>query len=149
MRLRTLHTNSGTSGAKLNVTPLIDVVMVLIIFYLLVGRMASDRAAGVALPESRVGVGEQAARTLEVVVAASADQSGGAQSSIMLIDNIPRTQAQLEEEFAALSRAGGGTVQIRADRRLPYAAVAPIVEACRRAGLPSVRLVTQRVEGSP
>ena len=47
MRFRTFH-HAPASG-KINVTPLIDVVMVLIVFYLIVGKLAADRKAPVQL----------------------------------------------------------------------------------------------------
>ena len=40
------------SAGHLNVTPLIDIVMVLIIFFLLVGQLAMDRKGAVDLPEA-------------------------------------------------------------------------------------------------
>jgi len=53
MRFR-VHQHPPT--AKINVTPLIDVVMVLIIFYLIVGKLAAERQGHVQLPSSAVGV---------------------------------------------------------------------------------------------
>ena len=43
------------SAGHLNVTPLIDIVMVLIIFFLLVGQLAMDRKGAVDLPEAASG----------------------------------------------------------------------------------------------
>src|SRR5262245_29295771 len=50
-RRRRIHHPFG----EINVTPLIDVVMCLIIFYLLVGKLATDRKVQIKLPESTVG----------------------------------------------------------------------------------------------
>jgi DNA ligase (NAD+) len=56
--------------------------------------------------------------------------------------------AEVVDAFAAgarRAREAGAGVQIRADRRLTYADVSPVIEACRRAGLASVKLTTERV----
>ncbi len=130
---------------KINVTPLIDVVMCLIVFYLLVGRLASDKAAGVQLPGSRVGATSTAAQALIVNILPAGDGAS------VVIDG--RTLSR-EELLERLKRHAGDNpdtaspVQIRADRRLAYSAVAPAIAACREAGLKSVLLTTQREEGT-
>ena len=50
MRVRQFHPHQP--AGKFNVTPLIDVVMVLIIFYLIVGKLAAERQGHVKLPAS-------------------------------------------------------------------------------------------------
>ena len=69
MRRRML-TGQHAVHQGVNATPLIDVVMCLIIFFLLVGKLASDRGAAVRLPESARGHEEQAATILVVTVTA-------------------------------------------------------------------------------
>jgi biopolymer transport protein ExbD len=146
MRLRTLHHHAGSAGAgKINVTPLIDVVMVLIIFYLIVGRLAMQRLEPLDLPVSALGSPDRAGTPLVVEVVA-----GGAAGVRITADGVPVTPESLET--LVRSRREGEpalVVQVRADRSTEYAAVAPAVEACRRAGLASVRLVTLRPEGAP
>ena len=62
------------SFGEVNVTPLIDVVMCLIIFYLMVGKLATDRKTPVTLPESAVGT--QAEPDVLVVNVAPAGSAG-------------------------------------------------------------------------
>ena len=129
MRLRQLHVQHAS--AKINVTPLIDVVMVLIIFYLIVGKMAADRLALVELPSTGVGAAEEGT-PLIITVAASDD-----------VTQAPRTFLNGEEvdsdalENALMAAGSEAAVQVRADRRLPYGSVGPVVDACRRAGMAS------------
>lgn len=128
----------------MNVTPLIDVVMCLIIFYLMVGHLASGRAGDVRLPTAATGATPERATTLviNVVPREPAGAEGGA--TILLGDEEvagPELVARLREREAL---SPGLEVQIRADRTLTYGAVAPILAACREAGLLSVRLVAQR-----
>ena len=44
---------------------------------------------------------------------------------------------------------GATIVQVRADRRLPYEDVGPVIKACRDAGLVTLRLVTEKSAGGP
>ncbi|MBM4107371.1 MAG: biopolymer transporter ExbD [Phycisphaerae bacterium] len=143
MRLRTLHRHPDEAHAgKINVTPLIDVVMVLIVFYLIVGQLATQRLADLDLPSTAIGALDQPDRPLVVEVAPGADGSAS-----ILADGVPVTADALEDLVRArIAERPDLAVQVRADRRAPYAQVAPVVEACRRAGLASLRLVSVREE---
>ena len=147
MRIRQFHPHQP--AAKINVTPLIDVVMVLIIFYLIVGKLAADRRAAVDLPDSRVGATSEAQKPVVITVLAEGGGSGLELTSRVLLDGVDVPRGELENALRA--RVGGNaattTVQVRADRRLTYAAVEPVVKACRGAGLTAVWLVTEKTGG--
>lgn len=124
--------------AKINVTPLIDVVMVLIVFYLIVGKLASARQPGVDLPEARAGQTEEHGGLIINVVT----REGGAAIVIDGRDVPPDTLTNaLKSRLAAMP---GLPVQIRADRRLKYGSIQPVLDSCRDAGLSTVRLATER-----
>ena len=127
-------------AGKINVTPLIDVVMVLIIFYLIVGKLASDRKAKVDLPPSRIGVSEDTGRVLAITVQ---NDTGKAR---ILVDGSEVRPGELE---GVLRTVTGRQVQIRADKGLEYGAISPFIAACRAAGLASVKLVADRQGGAP
>lgn len=137
MRLRLHH---QPAAAKINVTPLIDVVMVLIVFFLIVGKLASDRVARIDLPQTAVGVQNPAPDPLVINLA-----TGGTGEPSIIVEQ----RTLLATELATLltlrrSEHPDLVVQLRADRRLTYGQVAPTLDACRQAGLASVRLVTER-----
>jgi len=137
------HRRIASGSTKLNVTPLIDVVMVLIIFFLLVGKLASDRHAPVSLPASAAGVTEQNASALVISIALR--ESGG---STLTVNSDPVALADLTTVLRARAANAVSGVSIRADRRLAFAQVRPVLDACREAGLTSVRLATKR-DGGP
>ncbi len=145
MRIRKVH-HEATPG-KVNVTPLIDVVMCLIVFYLIVTTLASDRLAGLSLPETSRGAAEIETALLVVNIAPGAAPG----SARYLIDNreVPRESLPqvVRESVPDAAAATEATVQIRADRSLPYSAIAPVVEACRAAGLTTIKLVSERADG--
>ena len=76
MRMRRPASRSGVE--EINVTPLIDVVMCLIIFFLIVGKLAQDGQVGVRLPESGVGRPSEPAEGEFVTVAVRPLSAGGA-----------------------------------------------------------------------
>lgn len=138
MRMRTLHHRS-VSG-KLNVTPLIDVVMVLIVFYLMVGNLASQRLTRVDLPASGVGASPPSAAYIITVRRSDTGTTEAVVAGQVLSLDALRSALRARPTESA-------DVQLRADKALVYADIAPVLEACRAAGLTSIKLVAQRSEG--
>lgn len=137
VRRRTLH--PPHAAGKVNVTPMIDVVMCLIIFYLLVGKLAmSSRVTD--LPKA--GSGEEGSRAAAIVLDIMADGDGGGVAVDGTAVPVARLASHLRSMVAGAS--GGPEVRIRAGRDLPYARLAPVLSACRDSGLTSVRLVAER-----
>jgi hypothetical protein len=144
MRIRALnHRSPGIS--KINVTPLIDVVMVLIIFFLIVGKLAAEHGAHLKLPDSAAGKVES--DIAKVVVNVASVKPGEIE---IIVDGISLTAAQLEE-FLTRRRVRDPESQmlLRADRELKYGDLAPVVAVARKVGFSSIRLVTERQGGTP
>lgn len=140
MRRRTLH--APHPFGDINVTPLIDVVMCLIVFYLIVGRLASEDRARLALPRSAAGSSEVAAATLIISVLPGEAPSP---TPRLLLGAGDVTEDRLIATLRdALAANPGLTVQIRAGRDLPYSSISPVFRLCREAGVASVRLATER-----
>lgn len=135
--------DGGHAVGHINVTPLIDVVMCLIIFFLLVGRLASQQGRPIALPST--GVGDTAAPP-KLIVAVAAPATPGASPEVSLAGDPVRVEELTTLLKARLGEPPAGELAIRADRRLAWGQVRPIVEACRAAGLPSVKLITERID---
>ena len=139
----------------INATPLIDVVMCLIVFFLLVGKLAVDQGGGVLLPRSGAGKTDPAENMLTVNIApidaASAPATGveawtpGATASV-LGQLVPSPAAMETLVKAKLAQDPKAVVQIRAHRDLPFAAVEPVIRSCGRGGATTIRLVTEKVE---
>ena len=138
MRHRSFIKSERRGGV--NVTPMIDVVMCLIVFYLMVGQLAIDRRAGVVVPASTTGE-ERADRTDALTINVSRDGA-------VLVDGeevpIDRLRGELE---GRLARSEGAPVQVRADERAGYGALRPVLDALGAAGAANVELVTRREGG--
>lgn len=117
---------------RVNVTPLIDVMMCLIVFFLIVGRLASMRRPEVALPESRSG--ERAPREDAIVLTIDADGRTRLDGDELDPGALPD---RLARSIAARPEAA---IEIRADRGLEYGAISEVIEACRASGASAVRL---------
>ncbi|HYE02961.1 MAG TPA: biopolymer transporter ExbD [Phycisphaerales bacterium] len=136
------------SFEAINVTPLIDVVMVLIIFFLIVGRLADDPAQGLRLPGSKVGQLEPGKSVLVVTILrepSGAQWVAGAARVLVESQDMPGAEPLEALVRARLAEAPGTTVQVRADRDLPYGSIEPVLRALGRAGARSVRLATERL----
>lgn len=137
MRRRLLH--APHPFGDVNVTPLIDVVMCMIIFFLIVGKLVADQRAQLRLPETRSGSARAAQDVLVINVLASAEGEAH-----VVVDNTPvETGAVADLVRARLADKPTTVVQLRASRELAYGAVRPIIDACRDAGVPSLRLAAE------
>lgn len=118
-----------------NVTPMIDVVMVLIIFYLIVGRLVMERRGQVDLPETRIG--EKLPEESDPLVITIASEG------FLRLDGDTVLPADLPDLIAARA-VEGRRVRIRGDRGVPFSVIRPVVDACRQAGVTSIELATEQ-----
>ncbi len=124
-------------SATFSMTPMIDVVFLLIIFYLATYQVKkNDRPPDIELPRSTQGLlaaGVLDTPRLEINV--SADGTLRAGTHPLPLDEVPDLFA------AAVARHGTQLdVVILADRRTPYRYVQPVMLACSRQGQRDVKL---------
>ncbi len=123
---------------RFNITPLIDVVFLLIIFFLVASHFVrSEQAATVDLPEASAGQpdSEIAAHRLTVTVLADGRYSIAAEA---------QDEASVLRRIEELARAGSAAgvspeVRIRADEASRYGATRRIVEHCAAHGITGIR----------
>jgi len=122
--------------AEINVTPLVDVMLVLLIIFMVTAPLL---VAGVPvdLPESRAGALDQQAEPVQV----SIDGAGK-----LTIDETPVTDAELPAQLARIAAEPapeeGRRIYLRADRGLDYGRVMRVMGELNRAGLNRVALVS-------
>ncbi len=150
MRLRRSLTSPPAAEA-INATPLIDVVMCLILFFLIVGKLSSENGPMVRLPQTGVGQEEQSASVMIVTVSKAAegtDKAGWGAYGIVVhadgaeSDNAKELESAVRSKLAANAAA---SVQVRADRSLLWGNVEPVLRAAGQGGAKSVRLATERL----
>jgi biopolymer transport protein ExbD/biopolymer transport protein TolR len=122
--------------AEINVTPLVDVMLVLLIISLLAAPML-QRGIHLELPAT-----ETATEIEEASVVVSVDRD-----SRIRINDRPVHPDLLQEQMRrlALSRPSE-TVFLRADKLLPYGEVLLVMDTIRKAGVSRIALVTIPLE---
>jgi biopolymer transport protein ExbD len=129
---------------EINATPLIDVVMCLIVFYLIVGKMAADQLSPMQLPQTALGSLDT--EPLVLIINVLPVESGAAwreSNARVIVEGVAIADAPaLAVTIASrLQHEETTAVQIRADRRLPFGAVEPVLRACAATGVESSRAV--------
>jgi len=127
--MRAPATNRGRS-LRFNITPLIDIVFLLVIFFLVSTHFVnSEHREEVALPEATES-DERPAAPRRLVINVLVDGALRVNGRAVTIDDVRQLIA---EEVAA------GTddyeVQIRGDRDVPYDKVEPLLLACAQQGV--------------
>ncbi len=120
--------------AEINVTPLVDVVLVLLIIFMVTAPFLQG---GLEIDLPKV-----ATRGLDVreglIISVRADGTIGVGNKVV-------PSARLEDALAGAG-AGRRPVYLKADRAVPYGTIVELIARMRRAGVASLGLVTQPPE---
>jgi len=135
--------DKGATIAEINVTPMADVMIVLLIIFMVVTPMISKgvdvnlpKAANTAEKKSEGGAIEVAIRKDLVLFLGGVRVEGGAE----LRDKVKQRLEDLPDDAKI--------VQLKADIELPYAEVMKIMDVVREAGAEEVALIAEKkVEG--
>ncbi len=123
--------------ADINVTPLVDVMLVLLIIFMVTAPLLGT-GVPVNLPETRAkGLDQDAKPTI-----VSIDRDGG-----LFIDDAQISDAELPDRLAEIVSANAGKAEppqifLRADTALDYGRVMRVMGELNRAGLNKVALVS-------
>lgn len=119
--------------SDINVTPLVDVILVLLIIFMVTAPMM-QRGVDVRLP--RVESSSDAEQQ-HLVVTVAKDQH------VYLNDQIININLIGEQVEKASKATGIDFVFLRADREVPYGRVMMVMDAIKKAGIEKVGLVTE------
>jgi len=130
-----------TPMAEINVTPMVDVMLVLLIIFMVTAPLLAT-GVQVDLPESKAAALEQNNEPVSISI-----DAGGA----IFVDDAPVAAdglgPRLQQIAAASREAGGPRIFLRADQGLDYGQVMIVMGEINRAGLRKVALVsTARAE---
>ncbi|MCU7370814.1 biopolymer transporter ExbD [Paucibacter sp. O1-1] len=119
---------------EINMTPLIDVMLVLLIIFMISAPLMTS-SLRLDLPQSEAATPGDAPAFLSVALQAD--------GSLYLGDE-KLAPAQFQQRIAALAKDSPGMeVQLRADKTAPYGTVAELIGWCQAAGLNRIAFVTQ------
>jgi biopolymer transport protein ExbD len=127
---------------RINMTPMIDVTFLLIIFFLLSSRLAQQEAINLELPAAASGVPASDDQRPRLTMNVSAT------GSVMFGNRQMQPQQMAGRLRIERDRLGSDLeVHIRADRAIPYGAIEPILLACADANIWNVTFaVFERTE---
>ncbi len=138
-RSRTRRTRRSPM-AEINVTPLVDVMLVLLIIFMVTAPLLTA-AVPVDLPDSRANPIDSEAQAVTL----SIDSAG-----VVYIDDNAVPAGGLAQALEGLPRSGDGPdITLRADRALDYGRVMAVMGELNRAGLNRISLVTNGSSAAP
>ena len=124
-------------GARIpNLTPLIDIVFLLLVFFLLTAHFVKDETLPVDLPEAVSGEAGDTKELLEIVLDGE---------NHLFVDGRAVAAEKLAPTIRkALTDRASKQVRLRGDRHAEMARVVMVMDAARRAGASGLDIVTQR-----
>jgi biopolymer transport protein TolR len=123
----------------MNITPLVDVVLVILIIFMVVAPMVAKTFALNIPPESKDDT--PAEPTTDEPVVLTIDRGG-----VMRLNRQVVTEAELPTLIPGmLAAAKHKVLHFDADDKLPYGTVVSAVDKCREAGAGSIAIVTKKL----
>jgi len=132
-------------GAELNMTPMIDIVFQLVIFFMLVSQVPRMEMENVTLPEAAQGEEPRAAPPGRVVINVLPDERYFVAGRMHTLASVEGLLAQ----EAGARPAADVAVLVRSDRGTPWKAVGRVLRACAARGIHKVKVAVVEPEGSP
>jgi len=130
------RSQSAAPMSDINMTPLIDVMLVLLVIFIITAPLMVS-AVKVDLPKTAAGVAANAPRSIAITIAPD--------GRVYLQDK-PQDLAQVASALQDAARANPDTeIQLRADTTVPYGRVVEVMGLAQKAGLSRIGFVAQTV----
>ena len=132
-----MQMNKNESGmgsmAEINVTPLVDVMLVLLVIFILTAPLIVPQSMKVNLPKTQAVTLQEKNKKMELVI-----ESSGA----LTLDGKQVNDKELERALSAASSNPEAALAIQADKGVPYGRVAEIMAISQGAGVVKLSFVT-------
>ena len=121
--------------SEINVTPMVDVMLVLLIIFMITGPMMTQ-GVDVDLPETTA----RALRQKEDPVVITINKKGE-----IFLNRIKGDQTLLKQQLTAMAESGGKQrpIFLKADKQVPYGLVVSIMADIKDAGFDKLGMITQ------
>lgn len=117
-----------------NLTPLIDIIFLLLVFFMLTSHFVKDEVINIDLPEAESGEAVENTEQLEVII--------NDQNSVMIHNQMVAIE-QLEQILSdELSTREEKIIQIRGDEAVDLGIAIDVFDAARKAGALGIDIVT-------
>ena len=120
--------------SEINVTPLVDVMLVLVVIFILTAPLLAS-SIRLDLPKAEGATPNEAPKFVTIAL----DRGGQA-----FLDDKPVTQAELEQRLTQVGRASPETeIQLRADKVVQYGRVIEVMGIAQKAGLNRIGFIAE------
>ena len=128
--------NSGGPMAEINVTPLVDVMLVLLIIFMITTPLMNHKVK-VKLPEVVVEKKEEIKQPIPPITI-SVTEAGA-----LFLNDEPTTKQAIESRLSVeAQKVPQPPVQIRGDKTTPYRMVSEVVKIAQQQGIAKVGFIT-------
>jgi biopolymer transport protein TolR len=130
-----MHTNRRAAMSEINVTPLVDVMLVLLIIFMVTAPMMQE-GIQIDVPEEKGSDIKKDQQAEDIVIALSAKGE-------LYVNDQPIQEDQLVNKVTEAVKANPKTaVYLRGSKEAPYGSVIRIMGALTKAGIQNVGLIT-------
>jgi len=130
--------NTQTTLADINITPLVDVVLVLLLIFMLTAPVLQS-GVDVAIPKTRT---VSQLTEVRMVVTIDKDQNVFLQDKPVNVNQLPT----LLRNATAGAKPAQRIIYLRADERVPFGAFASVMDAVKQAGITNISIVTRPIQ---
>ena len=131
-----MHSKSGSDEgmmAELNVTPLVDVMLVLLVIFIVTAPMIVPQSMKVNLPKTQAVAQQDQAKNAQLIIEASGQLTFQGNSI---------NDQQLASELKQQSSTPQFQLQVSADKAVPYGRVAEIMAIAQASGVTKMSFVS-------
>ena len=129
--------------SEINVTPLVDVMLVLLVIFIITAPLMTSKVA-LELPKAQAPVAEKT-QAPDAFVSININAQGQ-----VFWDDEPVDSASLRDRLAQAAKADTATeLRLRADTAVPYGQVVQLIGMAQAVGLSRVGFVADPVTGTP
>lgn len=123
------------SGVALNLTPMIDVVFLLLVFFLLTAHFVQEKQLNIELPKAESSASLEEKKCVEVVIQAD--------GTIHIDDKLVKLDELKETMQTHIAAAIDKEVTLRADASSRIDLTVKVMDAARLAGAQNLEIVTE------
>lgn len=128
------HYFGGDTKARIEIIPMIDVMMFLLVFFVLImTEMIQGSGIALQLPQSATA---QSLKAIKVTIGVSA-------TGALTLDGRAIQRADLQKALAGFAGRQHVDVVVAADKSVQYQAIIDIMDSARQAGIQSIGLATK------
>jgi biopolymer transport protein ExbD len=123
----------STMMSEINVTPLVDVMLVLLVVFIITAPLLAPQALKINLPKTQTVASNDRLQAIHLIVTAKGDFE---------LDNVPISDAALTATLHTRATEPQFQLQVEADKAVPYGRVAELMALAQHAGVTKMSFIT-------